>query len=245
MSANAVIRSNNALKLSLQSWSPGLYHTLKKIFLSVKSAFLRSSPQEIVFAQIFLGGGWGEEASVSGRGSTLEHTTTIRTRLPELLRTFHIRTFLDLPCGDFHWVNHVDLGEVAYVGGDIVKDLAERNNRLYANNRRTFVHVDLIGDQLPPADMLMCRDCLPHLPTREIRRAIANIKRSGIRYLLTSTYPDCRVNEDIPMGKFRRVNLELKPFSFPPPLELLNDSDGVYTDKSLGLWTVADLPDAH
>jgi hypothetical protein len=43
-----------------------------------------------------------------------------------LLRQFEIHSLLDLPCGDFNWMQHVDLQGIKYTGGDIVEALVAR-----------------------------------------------------------------------------------------------------------------------
>ena len=100
--------------------------------------------------------------------------------------------------------------------------------------------LDLTRDALPPADLLLCRDCLVHLSYADIRRALANVARSGIPYVLTTTFPGAKANEDIVTGDWRVINLEAAPFGFPPPLHLLNEgcteAGGLFADKSLGLW---------
>ena len=72
-----------------------------------------------------------------------------------------------------------------------------------------------------------------------------NIKRSRILYLLTTTFPDCEENEDITTGDWRLLNLERPPFNLPPPIQLINEgcseSNGKYSDKSLGLWLIEDI----
>lgn len=188
---------------------------------------------------------WGSPESASGIGSQLDATATLRSQIPQLLRTLRARTLLDLPCGDFGWLQHADLG-VDYIGADIVPDLVERNQQRYGNERRSFRTLDLTRDPLPQADVVLCRDCLVHLPHADIFAAFANLARSGAKYLLTTTFPELEANTDIPLGDWRPLNLRLAPFSLPEPAAVIvedcDEEDGAYADKSLGLWQVADLP---
>jgi hypothetical protein len=43
-------------------------------------------------------------------------------------------------------------------------------------------------------------------------------------------------------GDWRPLNLCAPPFNFPPPLRIIHEPYRAFTDKSLGLWRVADLP---
>src|SRR5580765_5333146 len=75
---------------------------------------------ESIFSGIYLNNSWSNPESVSGRGSTLAHTEMIRKTLPDLLAHLHARSLLDAPCGDFNWMQYVDLGGIQYTGADVV-----------------------------------------------------------------------------------------------------------------------------
>lgn len=198
-----------------------------------------------VFRHIYETRHWGYPESVSGPGSSHLQTAALQRRLPPLLERLGVRVLLDIPCGDFSWLSQIELPVSSYVGGDIVPDIIRRNQDQFASPERSFVVRDLSEDPLPAGDLLLCRDCLVHFSFSDIRRSIENLKRCGITYLLTTTFPGCEENEDITTGDWRPINLELPPFDFPAPLELLQEDstegDGVFSDKSLGLWRVADL----
>jgi hypothetical protein len=196
-----------------------------------------------VFQQIFHENRWGDEDSHSGMGSNLEYTETLRAELPRLVQEFGFRSMADIPCGDFFWMRLLFL-DLDYFGGDIVPELIERNRRMYGGPRHHFAQVDIVRDPLPEADLLLCRDCLVHLSYEDAFRALANIKRSGSAYLLTTTYWDRQSNRDITTGDWRTLNLLLPPFSLGPPIRLIDErapQEG-FRDKGLGLWKIADLP---
>jgi SAM-dependent methyltransferase len=189
---------------------------------------------------------WAGPESRSGPGSGLDQTSALRTALPALLRRRQIRSLLDLPCGDWRWMATVDLTGIEYTGGDLLEELVDQCRRISAGRGRRFVRLDLTASPLPPADLLLCRDCLVHLSVEDIRRALANIRRSEITWLLTTTFPAQTANRDIVTGDWRPLNLQLPPFGFPEPVELLDEGctegEGRFRDKSLGLWRVSDLP---
>jgi hypothetical protein len=193
-----------------------------------------------IFTETFQNRYWRSQESVSGVGSELSQTETIRAKLPILLRDYGIRSLLDLPCGDFNWMQHVDLSGIQYTGGEIVETLAIQNQQQYGNADRIFLHLDLLTDDLPEADCIMIRDCLVHLSFAHIEQALGNLKRSRIRYLLTTSFPSVEINEDIQTGYWRPLNLQKAPFFFPEPLVVLNDAGskakGTFRDKGLFLW---------
>ncbi len=213
-------------------------------FKKMHQTGLELSPED-TFREIFKSNHWAGSDSVSGQGSDDSQTIEISRRIPELVRTLGIKTFLDVPCGDFHWFGKMQIGLEQYIGGDILPEIIDNNTRVNGNESRRFVKIDLIRDHLPKADILFCRDCLVHLSNDDITQAIQNIRRSQITYLLTTTFPLCDVNNDIVTGDWRIINLEKPPFSFPRPLQLINEKctegGGSYADKSLGLWKISDL----
>ena len=205
------------------------------------------------FARVYETNLWSDAESRSGAGSSLAATARLRAELPALLRALGVRRLLDVPCGDFHWMAHVDLaaaGVEAYVGGDLVEEIVAANRARHAAPWRDFARVDLTAGPLPlvggaPADALLCRDCLVHLSYANVARVLDVVRASGVRWLVATTFPG-RENADVADGDWRPLDLERPPFSFPPPAALLvegcEEEGGAYADKSLGAWRVADLP---
>jgi SAM-dependent methyltransferase len=200
------------------------------------------------FQRIFEENAWGNSESVSGEGSNLDRTRVVRAKLPALLARHKVRSILDAPCGDFYWMKEVALGDIDYIGADIVPEIIERDVQWYAGPKRRFVLCDLVSDPLPKADLILCRDCLVHLPYHETRKALENMKQSGATWLLTTTFTGPRENRDIELGDWRAINLERPPYNFPAPVDVINEESdevdeelGAFPDKSLGLWRLADV----
>jgi len=192
-----------------------------------------------VFTAIYAANSWGNSESVSGSGSTVSATQFLVPELNQLLRSFQIRSMVDIPCGDFNWMQHVDLDGIQYIGADIVDDLISANREQFPGVN--FEVMNLISDPLPRVDLVLCRDCLFHLPDALIMQALQNIRRSGSRFLLTTTFAwKSLPNKEGRLGDWRRLNLELPPFNLPPPAESI--IEGTYRDKSMALWPVYQLP---
>ena len=197
------------------------------------------------FNYIYRTNHWRGKKSISGQGSELSQTKTIRENLPEIFVNYKIQSMLDLPCGDFNWMETISLNLSSYIGGDIVQEIIDSNNRNYSNEIRSFVKLDITKDPLPKVDLIFCRDCFVHLSNDDILKAIENIKKSQAKLFMTTTFTACRSNEDIVTGDWRILNLLKKPFNFPKATLILNENctegDGTYADKSLGLWKINDL----
>jgi hypothetical protein len=146
--------------------------------------------RRVVWERSYYGALKGAGESLSGTGSSLVQTQVARARLDGLLGRIGAASILDAPCGDHHWMSHVGLA-ASYVGVDIVPELIERNRRQYPG--RKFLLADIVSDDLPPADLILCRDALVH-------------------------------------------------YSFGMALEMrCSERNGLYRDKSLGLWRFTDL----
>jgi len=197
------------------------------------------------FRHIYQRNHWAGDSSVSGSGSDLSQTEQIRQKLPEIIKTYQIKTILDIPCGDFGWMKNVNLSGVHYIGADIVDELILHNNHSYADASKTFKKLDVLKDSLPAVDLIFCRDCFVHFSNKDIFTALENVKTSNAGFLMTTTFTECEENEDIVTGDWRIINLQLPPFSLPDPVLNLNEGctegDGTYADKSLGLWKISDL----
>ena len=214
--------------------------------LSSSSPEPRSSDVAEVFRGIHRSNHWQGGESLSGPGSGHAVTAPVRAALPMLLRGLSINSLLDAPCGDFGWLRTVDLGLERYTGVDIVPELIEAA-RAHAGDRDEFMLADITRDPLPRADLVLCRDCMVHLTAEQALAAIANFKTSGSTFLLTTTFYTLSANGRGSTGGWRPINLQRTPFSFPQPRLLIPereyDPEREHSDKSLGLWEIAALPD--
>lgn len=194
------------------------------------------------FTQHYQRRDWNEPESVSGRGSSLGSTETIRRQLPALFTELGVRRVIDAGCGDFNWFQEVRVELDDYLGIEVVESLAALNEQRHGGQGRHFASLDIIRDPLPAADLILCRDCLVHLKNRQVLAALRNFRRSQSSYLLATTFTAPRPNRDVPLGGWRPLNLEREPFSLGPPLRLISEAESVedshFSDKSLGLWSL-------
>ena len=208
------------------------------------AAVTAAGPMAETFREIYVNNRWGSQDSSSGTGSDLTQTAVIRELLPGLLRELGVHSMLDVPCGDFHWMRMLEF-DLDYIGADVVPELIRANTERYANDRRRFQVADLVNEVPPRVDLVFCRDLLVHFSFADALQAIANLKRSGATYLLTTTFTSRTVNADIVTGEWRALNLQLEPFGFPPPQRLINEEctewGTEWADKSLGLWVLSEL----
>jgi hypothetical protein len=211
-----------------------------KIFFRKRKIFSLKEAEDR-FTEIYKINFWGSNESLSGTGSTLEYTQNIRKLIPDLVNKYQIKSIFDAPCGDFNWMNILlKRIDVQYLGADIVRELINSNKLKYKKDKVDFIYMDLINDNFPLSDLMICRDCLFHLSYQDIRSVLKNFVSSGIPYILTTTHVNTSafLNKDIKTGDYRKIDLFSAPFSFDPkPLERI--ADWVYPDpeREMCLWS--------
>ena len=208
---------------------------------------LSPGPTKEKFTKIYQNNYWLNTESVSGSGSTLKYTKNLRGHIPKIVEDFNITSIFDGPCGDFNWMRQLlpDLlpggHRVDYVGGDIVSEIVDNNNRRFRQDGVRFIQIDITSDELPKADLMICRDCLFHLSFASIEAFKSNFLRSGIKFLLTANHindPFRFDNRDIETGDFRLIDLFSPPFEFPrSPLRRIPDWMPPEAEKEMCLWS--------
>ncbi len=207
-----------------------------------------------LFTRIYRNNEWKGQHSRSGPGSDPENIMPVRSGLlfclalmfpepksplPSMLLPPDAPVVLDIPCGDFSLFCQVLPRHIRYIGADIVPELVDRNWDRVFLPYEAFLVKDLLTDDLPDCDMLICRDCLPHFSYEDIWQALKNICRTNARYLMTTTF-FAHQNTDIETGGWRPLNLQAPPFSFPAPEIAISENctvaGGQYADKTLSIW---------
>lgn len=117
------------------------------------------SPKE-VFTEIYKSSLWGSSEGGSGTFSVKKQTESLINNLDKLLNDLNISSILDIPCGDFNWMQKVHLSNIDYIGADNVEELIENNIKQYKEKENVkFMVINLIKDPLPKSDLIFVRDC--------------------------------------------------------------------------------------
>lgn len=136
----------------------------------------------------------------------------------------------------------MDFQQVNYIGCDVVKEMIEKNSRLYARDNIKFMVKSLIDDDLPNADLIIVRDLLVHLDTSDILKCLENIKRNNFEYIAITNYPTLKSQhtDKILGDKWRPINLSMEPFSLIDPEYNLDDTSMIQDHdkgKYLSVWS--------
>lgn len=183
-----------------------------------------------------------ESAPLSGHGSSLQATERLRQALPNVLRRIGAETLLDLGCGDFTWMQHIDL-PCNYIGIDIVESVIANNNNDFQSEGRSFIVADFVEEIPVKADVVLSREVLFHLSFNDSLRGLRNALDSGCSFFLLTSDASAAFNADIQSGDFRSLNLEKRPFRLPTPQLRIDDGE-VFGGRFVGLWTASDVRNA-
>jgi hypothetical protein len=178
----------------------------------------------------FFKNGWtsGLPESICGHGSTMRYTTQLRLALPIIIQGLKVKTIHDIGCGDLNWIQSVNLGETIYRGFDLIP------------RYRNITKLDIIKEDPPPADLIICRDVLMHFPNKEALIALKRIKKT-CRYLLATTFFVSNVNRHewtkTIRDCFSKLNIMISPFNLGCPILFIPEP---LSDSAIGLWEIAD-----
>jgi SAM-dependent methyltransferase len=182
------------------------------------SAEDQSPSSQEVFSKIYETKYWGSlnGEGYSGSGSLCEQTVEYRQFLQQFLAQHKIVSVVDVGCGDWTFSQAIDWSGIDYHGFDVVESVIEKNKLRFGSPSIHFAVADgSESDLIPPADLLLCKDVLQHLPFQDIEKFLKNIDKYKYCLITNDVDPNERViqNRDVPRGDHRYLDLTQPPFS--------------------------------
>jgi hypothetical protein len=175
--------------------------------------------------EVFKDGWDSSKETACGYGSEKRNTRIIREVLPHIVRGFAIHSILDAGCGDINWFPLDEFPHyVRYVGVDLFP------------RQPGIIHADITTSNLPPVDLIVCRDVMIHFDNDTVLQTLHNFRRSCAEYLLATTFR-CVYNSWRGSGGLQHYPLDLAapPFNLGEPLLLIPEN---YPNKFCGLWSL-------
>lgn len=131
--------------------------------------------------------------------------------LQDFFKQKHIKSIADVGCGDWQFSQNIDFSGISYTGYDVASFVIERNQKAHAKENVKFVLYDGDFDKIEPADLLICKDVLQHLPNEKIKEFLKILPR--FKYALITNDIGERVNEDILASGYRALDITKPPFN--------------------------------
>jgi SAM-dependent methyltransferase len=178
-----------------------------------------TASRQAAFDSIYRKATWGinkEGVGNSGFGSKLRATLLYRTFLEQMMKDLKIHSVVDAGCGDWEFSQAIDWTGIDYKGYDIVPSVIEHDKAKYAKPNIEFINADIVETDLPPADLLISKHVLQHLPNADVQKFLTKqlgkykyiVLTNGVmRDTLSSTNPD------IKPGQYRPLDLTRPPFN--------------------------------
>jgi SAM-dependent methyltransferase len=177
-----------------------------------------------VFDEIYDEGFW---ANGSGGGSALEACRPYMEFLQQFLDENNIQSLVDLGCGDWQFSQHLDFSVINYFGIDASRIIIEANQRKFQSDNVQFDVLRSYED-LPSADLLICKQVLQHLNPKEVEAIIAIAFPKYKHLLITNSMPPYStlgrlflrlkqkgriINREIQTGDFTFLDITKPPYS--------------------------------
>ncbi|MDA1246240.1 MAG: class I SAM-dependent methyltransferase [Cyanobacteria bacterium] len=179
-----------------------------------------------IFDKIYENSYWGNG---SGGGSSPEATQPYKIFLEGFIRQHNIKSIIDLGCGDWQFSQFLDFGSATYIGIDASNNVIAKNKKSFARPGVSFTNLPKNINELPSADLLVCKDVLMHLSTKEVKDILSILPR--FKYALITNDIPCVsifgrillklrslfapvVNKEIKTGDYRPLDPTKYPFNF-------------------------------
>lgn len=195
------------------------------------------APTQQAFENIYQNAVWGTNANgqgYSGTGSTAHATLLYRTFLQQFLKDNDIHSVVDAGCGDWEFSHLLDWTGIDYKGFDIVAAVVAQDTKRYAKPNIHFFAANIVDKDLPPADLLISKHVLQHLPNKDVAKFLTQLPK--YKHVLLINGVDratmTGANTDIAPGEYRELDVTKPPFNVPG-VKVLSYWDGMHMHQAI------------
>jgi len=187
------------------------------------------------FEDIYRGAVWGtnaDDAGHSGVGSTMRTTLLYRTFLAQFMKDTAVHSVVDAGCGDWEFSRAIDWSGIDYKGFDIAPRVIKADQERFTRPNVHFFVGDIVDDDLPPADLLIVKHVLQHLPNAAVEKFLRQLPKYRHALLIDGVNAEglSSTNPDIPVGGYRPLDVTKPPFNVRGA-KLLTYWDGAYMEQ--------------
>ena len=178
-----------------------------------------------VFDHIYKSGLWGKG---SGGGSDPHECQLYINWLQSYIQENNIKSIVDLGCGDWQYMQILDLNNINYLGIDAAATVIDSNSINFSSQNISFKIFTSYSD-IPDADMLICKDVMQHLSNEEVFNILEILPRfnqsvitNDIAYGFSAKHQLLQrlrkpwtslLNRNIKTGDYRPIDISKPPFN--------------------------------
>src|SRR5262245_14363997 len=178
----------------------------QRFWSASRGMFANTADLQSTFDTIHKHSIWGGS---SGAGSDLRNTVVYVAYVQHLIDHLGVQSIVDLGCGDWRFAKHLKFGDRRYLGVDIVASVIAANQAAYGSETIRFERADVTTFEIPPCDLLLCKDVLQHLSNDNVRAILDRSARARFALFTNDYHP---ANEDCPNGSTRPLDITAPPF---------------------------------
>jgi hypothetical protein len=150
----------------------------------------------------------------SGPGSHRAACEPLISFLNNFIVDNSIKSIVDIGCGDWQFMSTISLSGIEYNGYDVVASVIQRDMEKYGGGNIKFAVTPSPLSQIPPADLLIIKDVLIHLPNESIFDIVRIFHKFKYVLLVNNTANSSNeYNTDIAEGDFRPIDIGASPFN--------------------------------
>lgn len=188
---------------------------------------------EQLFTDIYTNNTWGSKETVSGPPSSLERTSELRVSLLSLFGDLEVQSVIDIGCGDWNWMQYVDLSDISYLGVDIVQPLIESLQKKYTKPNINFQKMNVLVDPGETADLWLARDFCCFYTPKEIQQFFQKFLESQSKFLAVTSIETRTPYQETLLGSWKSLNLLAAPLELPEPMTEYKDGQQWFKNKQL------------
>jgi SAM-dependent methyltransferase len=163
-----------------------------------------------VFTNIYEKELWGKGRG-SGTGSSLRTTKKYIPFLEEFLKDNNIKSVIDYGCGDWQFSQHINWGDIDYLGLDIVDFVIENNKKQFPNY--SFISDTDVFKYLDGRELIIIKDVIMHWPDKEIETFLDKLTTYNIWILLVNSSGKQPLKRRLKLGGFSHLEYDKFPLN--------------------------------
>ena len=192
-----------------------------------------------VFGNIYKNGVWGDgsrESPRSGSGSNPKNAKTYVDIVRNFVLENQITSVVDFGHGDWEMWENYNFENINYLGVDVADGLSNQIEKKFGGNNRRFKQLDISKEELQPAQLLLSKDVLQHLPTEGILTFLEQLNKFQYSVICNDIYIKgsilFEIREFLQIRK--RLNLVTK-FEFPLRLNRRENNTEIFAGEFRGI----------